>query len=299
MSAILRTPDERFAALPGFDCVPRYREDLRGYAGLRMHYVDEGAAGGATFLCLHGEPTWAYLFRRMLPVFTGAGHRVVAPDLFGFGRSDKPADDGVYTIAFHRDALIAFIEALDLRNVCLVVQDWGGVLGLTLPMAMPQRITRLLIMNTMLAGGDAPLPGGFLAWRDWVSRNPDMNVGKLLGRACPHLTPGECVAYDAPYPDASYKAGVRRFPQLVPDGIDAPGAALMREARDWLRSDWRGESFMAIGMKDPVLGAPVMNALRQHVRGCPPPLEVADGGHFLQEWGGPIATAALAAFFPR
>jgi len=301
MTAIsaVRTPEEAFASLPGFPCAPHYLDGLPGYEGLRLHYVDEGRGEGqTTFLCLHGEPTWAYLFRRMLPVFTQAGHRVVAPDLFGFGRSDKPVDESVYSFEFHRRTLVAFIEAMDLRDVCLVVQDWGGLLGLTLPMDMPGRITRLLVMNTALATGDEPLSDGFVAWRAWVAKNPDLSAGKLLGRTCPHLTALECAAYDAPFPDVRYKAGVRRFPQLVPDRPDAPGAALSRRAREFLSSEWNGASFMAIGMQDPVLGPPVMRALHRHIRGCPAPMEVADGGHFLQEWGGRVAANALAHFFP-
>jgi pimeloyl-ACP methyl ester carboxylesterase len=299
MMEILRTPDSAFERLPGFSYQPRYLESLPAFPGLRLHYVDEGPADADTvFLCLHGEPTWAYLHRRMIPVFSQAGHRVVAPDLFGFGRSDKPADDGAYSFDFHRRTLVAFIEALDLRHIALVVQDWGGLLGLTLPMDMPDRITRLLVMNTTLGTGDVPLSEGFLAWREWVAKNPDLSAGKLLGRACPHLTPEECAAYDAPYPDARYKGGVRRFPQLVPDRPDAPGAALSRRARDFLSTQWQGASFMAIGMKDPVLGAPVMRALHGCIRGCPAPMEVAEGGHFLQEWGGRIAANALSRFFP-
>jgi len=301
MTAIpaLRTPEEAFARLPGFDYVPHYLASLPGYDALRLHYIDTGPRDAeATFLCVHGEPTWAYLFRRMLPVFTQAGHRVVAPDLFGFGRSDKPLHEDVYTFDFHRQTLIAVIEALDLRNVCLVVQDWGGLLGLTLPMAMPERITRLLVMNTTLGCGDAPLPEGFLAWRGWVAKNPDLSAGKLLGRACPHLQPDECEAYDAPFPDVRYKAGVRHFPQLVPERPEDPGAAISRQARDYLSTRWNGTSFMAIGMLDPVLGPPVMRALHRHIRGCPAPMEIAEGGHFLQEWGGRIAANALAHFFP-
>jgi pimeloyl-ACP methyl ester carboxylesterase len=301
MSAIaaLRTPEEAFATLPGFPWAPHYRDDLPGCAGLRLHYVDEGPRGAqTTFLCLHGEPTWAYLYRRMLPVFVQAGHRVVAPDLFGFGRSDKPLDEAVYTFDFHRRTLLAVIEALDLRDICLVVQDWGGLLGLTLPMALPERITRLLVMNTTLGTGDAPLPEGFLAWRGWVAKNPDLSAGKLLGRACPHLQPDECAAYDAPFPDVRYKAGVRRFPELVPERPDAPGAELSRRARDYLSMRWNGASFMAVGILDPVLGPAVMRALHRHIRGCPALMEIADGGHFLQEWGGRIAGNALAHFFP-
>jgi len=153
---ILRTADERFANFSGFDHEPRYLNDLPGYAGLRMHYVDEGPRDAEVFLCLHGEPTWSFLYRRMIPVFTGAGFRVIAPDLFGFGRSDKPADDAVYTFDFHRGALKALIDELDLENITLVCQDWGGLLGLTLPMEMAQRFTRLLVMNTTLGTGDAP-----------------------------------------------------------------------------------------------------------------------------------------------
>ncbi len=298
-AAALRTPDERFATLPGFPFPPRYLEDLAGYAGLRMHYVDEGPRGApATFLCLHGEPTWSYLYRRMIPVFTQAGYRAVAPDLFGFGRSDKPQGDELYTFDFHRNALLAFVEALDLRDLCLVCQDWGGLLGLTLPLDLPGRFTRLLVMNTTLGTGDAPLPPGFVAWRAWVASNPDLSAGKLLGRACPHLTPEECAAYDAPFPDSRYKGGVRRFPQLVPDRDDAPGAELARRARAFWSRDWTGNSFMAIGMKDPVLGPDVMRALHANIRSCPAPMEVPDGGHFLPEWGGRIAANALAHFFP-
>jgi len=293
---ILRTAEERFANLSGFDHEPRYLNDLPGYAGLRMHYVDEGPRDAEVFLCLHGEPTWSFLYRRMIPVFTGGGFCVIAPDLFGFGRSDKPADDGVYTFDFHRGALKALIDVLDLENITLVCQDWGGLLGLTLPMEMAQRFTRLLVMNTTLGTGDAPLSAGFLGWRKWAAEHPDMEVGKLLGRACPHLAADERAAYDAPFPDVRYKAGVRRFPQLVPDRPDAPGAEISRAARDWWSSQWTGTSFMAIGMQDPVLGAPVMQALRRHIRGCPAALEVAEAGHFAPEWGSPIAAKALAQF---
>ncbi len=291
----LRTPDDRFADLPGFAYAPRYVDDLGDpFTGLRLHYVDEGPRDApTTFLCLHGQPTWSYLYRHVIPVFTAAGHRVVAPDLIGFGRSDKPADEAVYTFTFHRTVLLRFIERLDLRNICLVCQDWGGLLGLTLPMDQPDRFTRLLVMNTMLATGDAPLGEAFLAWRAFNNRSPDMAIGGLLKRACPHLSAAETAAYDAPFPDARYKAGVRRFPNLVCDRPDADGAALSRRARDWWRNDWRGQSFMAVGMKDPVLGPPVMADLRTHIRNCPPPFEVANGGHFVQEWGAPIAATAL------
>ncbi|HEU4384806.1 MAG TPA: haloalkane dehalogenase [Anaeromyxobacteraceae bacterium] len=292
----LRTPDDRFEALPGFPFAPRWLEALRGFEGLRFHYLDEGPAAAPVFLCLHGEPTWSYLYRRMIPIFAGAGYRVVAPDFAGFGRSDKPEEEAVYGFEFHRRFLMALVETLDLRRVALAVQDWGGLLGLTLPMEMPERFERLLVMNTTLATGDVRLTDGFLAWRDYVRKNPDLACGKLMQRTCPHLTTAEAAAYDAPFPDARYKAGARRFPELVPDRPDAPGAEISRKARDWLGTSWRGESFMAVGARDPVLGPPVMEHLRRLIRGCPPPLVLPQAGHFVQEWGEEVARAALRHF---
>jgi len=295
MIKALRTPEERFANLPDWPYAPHYVEDLPGYEGLRMHYVDEGPKEAPVFLCLHGEPSWAYLYRRMAPRFLAKGARVVAPDFFGFGRSDKPVDDEVYTTEFHRDALIALIERLDLRNITLVVQDWGGLLGLTLPLHMHERIARLIVMNTALATGAAPSEG-FMAWRAYAAKTPDMPVGGLIARGTPHLTPEEVAAYDAPFPDQSYKAGVRRFPQLVPLSQEEPFARLSQLAARFWAERWQGQSFMAIGMADPVLGGDVMQALRAQIRNCPEPMLIPDGGHFVQEWGAAIADAALAAF---
>lgn len=296
MTQVLRTPDARFSGLPDFPFAPKWIEDLPGYAGLRLHYVDEGRADQPVALCLHGQPTWSYLYRKMIPAFRAAGMRVVAPDLFGFGRSDKPADESVYTFDFHRESLMRFVERQDLRNITLVVQDWGGLLGLTLPMDMPGRFERLLVMNTALGTGDVKLTEGFLAWRAFNNRSPDMDIATLMKRSVPGLTDAEAQAYAAPFPDASYKSGVRRFPNLVPDSPEAGGAALSRRARDWWGREWAGQSFMAIGMKDPVLGAPVMHGLRKLIRGCPPPLELADAGHFTQEAGAVIVERAMESF---
>ena len=297
MQNVLRTPNERFINLPAFPFDPYYIDDLKGFEGLRMHYIDEGPQNANNiFLCLHGEPTWSYLYRKMIPVFTSDGNRVVAPDYFGFGRSDKPVDETVYTFDFHRNSLIAFIDHLDLNNITLVCQDWGGLLGLTLPMEMPIRFSRLLIMNTTLGTGDVRLSQGFLDWRSWVRKNPDLSPARLLKLTCPHLSEQECAAYDAPFPDTNHKAGVRRFPEVVPDRPDAPGAELSRKAREWLRNKWNGPVFMAVGMKDPVLGPPVMKVLRNDVRNCPEPYELLEAGHFVQERGEEVATKALTAF---
>jgi haloalkane dehalogenase len=291
----LRTPDERFVGLPGFAFAPKYMQ----HQGLRVHYLDEGPPDATTtVLCLHGNPTWSYLYRHMIPVFTAAGLRVVAPDLIGFGRSDKPLDPAAHSFEFHRDMLVAFIEALDLNNLLLVCQDWGGLLGLTLPMAMPERFTRLLVMNTGLATGQ--ITEGFRQWRDFSNQQVDMPVGKVIQRGKPSMTAAEVAAYDAPFPDASYKAALKAFPNMVPDlrlhPDDAPAIQLSRQAVHFWRERWSGSSFMAVGLQDPVLGPPVMQALRQNIRNCPPAFEVAEAGHFLQEWGGPVATAALRQF---
>lgn len=296
MIEALRTPDDRFGALPGFSFAPHYVSDLPGYDGLRMHDLDEGQ-GDETFLCLHGQPSWSYLYRKMIPVFARAG-RVVAPDLFGFGRSDKPVRDETYTFDFHRESLARFVEALDLRNITLVCQDWGGLLGLTLPVDMPDRFTRLIVMNTGFGTGERPLGDGFNAWKAYNRSQPDMDVAMLFKRGTPILSDAEAAAYGAPFPDIRYKAGVRRFPELVPDSPDAGGAALSRRARDWFRDEWAGESFMAIGGSDPVITPNAMHALRDNIRGCPEPMVIAEAGHFVQEWGEPVAEAALKKFGP-
>jgi len=293
---ILRTPEERFSNLPNFPYKPQYIENLQGYNDLRLHYIDEGPKDSeVVFLCLHGQPTWSYLYRKMIPVFLNAGHRIIAPDFFGFGRSDKPVEDDVYTFNFHRGTILLFIEKLDLNNITLVCQDWGGIIGLTLPVDMPNRFSRLLVMNTILATGDE-LPKGFLDWRAWSKTRPDMAVEKLMKRTCPHLSDEELAAYMAPFPDSLHKAGVRRFPPLVPDNSNMEGAQISQRARDFLSSEWSGDSFMAVGVTDPVFGPPVMSNLRKIIRNCPEPYKVKNGGHFLQEWGKLVAKEALQIF---
>ena len=290
----LTTPAARFDGLPGWPWPMRSWRDA-ATAQLTMAYVDAGpASADRTLLCLHGNPTWGYLYRHMIPPFEASGMRVVVPDLLGFGRSDKPLEESAHGFDFHRASLLAFIEALDLRRITLVVQDWGGILGLTLPMAMPERFERVLLMNTAFGTGE--LSEGFRAWRSFSNKRPDLEVGKLLARSEPRLSAAEAAAYDAPFPDARHKAALRAFPNLVPDGADAPGAALSRAAQHWWRSSWRGQSFMAIGMKDPVLGEPTMLSLREWIPGCPEPLRLADAGHFAPEHGAVIARAALAAW---
>lgn len=290
-----RTPDTHFENLPGYDFQPHYVETLNGYGGLRVHYIDEGPEDAErVFLCLHGQPSWSYLYRKMIPVFVESGARVIAPDWLGFGRSDKPVDDALYTYHFHRDMMISFIEDLDLKNITLVCQDWGGILGLSIPQDMPERFKRLIVMNTAIPVGKSAGPG-FEAWKAYNATQPDMDVAALMKRATPVLTDAEAAAYGAPFPDVSYKAGVRRFPELVMVAPDMEGVNVSKRAVDWWANSWTGHSFMAVGMQDPVLGG-AMEPLREAIKGCPEPMRVADGGHFVQEWGEPIARAALRAF---
>jgi len=300
----LRAPDECFKDLPGYPWQPRYLCDLPSLAGLRLHYLDEGPAVGAagekciTWLCLHGNPAWSYLYRKMIPVFLAAGDRVVAPDMIGFGRSDKPKREDAHSFGWHRQMLLEFLNKLDLRDIVLVVQDWGGLLGLTLPMDAPRRYRGLLAMNTALGTGDTPLSPGFLAWREMCAKNPDYDVARLVARGNPRMTPDECAAYNAPFPDRGHRAALRAFPAMVPDRPDADGAAVSRQAREFWSARWSGRSMMAVGAKDPVLGLPVMQALRQIIRGCGEPMIIEEAGHFVQEHGETIARAAVRYFRP-
>lgn len=293
----LRTPERRFDGLPGYPWSPHYLSDLPSLGGLRLHYLDEGPPDAPrTWLCLHGNPAWSYLYRKMIPVFTEAGDRVVAPDLIGFGKSDKPKKDAFHRFNWHRNVLLEFVDRLDLGNVVLVVQDWGGLLGLTLPMASPGRYAGLLVMNTLLATGGETLSPGFLAWRKMCAEKPLYDVGRLLARGNPHLDAAECEAYNAPFPDAGHRAALRAFPNLVPEHAEDEGAATSREALLFWRERWQGRTLMVVGARDPVLGEPVMQALARNIRGCPPPWLISDAGHFVPEQGEQIARAARQHF---
>ena len=289
----VRTPDEHFATLPDYGFAPNYVETLTGYEGLRVHYLDEGPKDAdRTFLCLHGQPTWSFLYRKMIPVFVESGARVICPDWLGFGRSDKPVEDDLYTFHFHRNMMVALVEALDLKNITLVCQDWGGILGLTIPMDMPERFERLIVMNTAIPVGQTP-GEGFEAWRAYNRTQPDMDVAALMQRATPILSAAEAAAYAAPFPDQTYKAGVRRFPELVMTDPDMDGVETAKRAAEWWSNDWRGKSFMAVGVQAPVLGPNQMQILQATISGCPDPMMIEEAGHFVQEWGAPIARAAL------
>ncbi len=289
----LRTPESQFANLVGYPWAPNYLGSLPALAGLRMHYLDEGPkSANLTYLCLHGNPSWSYIYRKMIPTFLASGARVVVPDLPGFGKSDKPKKDEAHSFSWHRQVLLEFVEKLDLQNIVLVVQDWGGLLGLTLPVAAPARYKGLVVMNTMLATGDAPLTPGFVAWREMCAKNPAFDIARLFSRGNPQMSAGECAAYMAPYPDAGHRAATRVFPAMVPEFPDSDGAAISREAREFWQNKWSGQSLMAIGAADPVLGTPAMSALRAIIRHCPEAMVLPEAGHFVQEQGEAIAIAA-------
>lgn len=295
----LRTPEACFADIPGYAWPGQYLSDLPALGGLRMHYLDLGPREAPlTYLCLHGNPAWSYLYRKMIPVFLGSGSRVVAPDLIGFGKSDKPKKDAFHTFRWHRQVLLELVERLDLRNIVLVVQDWGGLLGLTLPMADEPRYAGLLVMNTTLATGEAPLPAGFLSWREMCAKNREYDIARLFSRGNAHMSQRECLAYAAPFPDAGHRAATRAFPKMVPEFPDSDGAEISRQARDFWNNRWQGQTLMAIGCQDPVLGLPVMRELQALIRHCPEPMIIDEAGHFIQEAGEPIAQAAVHYFVP-
>jgi haloalkane dehalogenase len=290
---ILRTPDERFANLPGWPFSPRYLQ----LGGLRMHYVDEGPRGAAPVLLLHGEPSWSYLYRKMIPVFTAGGLRAIAPDLIGFGRSDKPARREEYTYQRHVDWVRDFLLALDLRDITLVCQDWGGLIGLRLVAEESERFARVVAANTFLPTGDTPAGPAFLAWQKYSQEAPHFHVGGIVKGGCAKdLAPDVIAAYDAPFPDDRFTAGARQFPLLVPTSPLDPAAAANRAA--WQRLEQFKRPFLtAFSDRDPItrggdkaLVARIPGAAGQrHVT-------IEGGGHFLQEDCGEELAAVVREF---
>jgi len=279
---ILRTADERFAGLAGFAFEPRYVE-VGG--GLRVHYLDEGPAGAAPVLLLHGEPSWCYLYRTMIPVLTAAGHRCIAPDLIGFGRSDKPAEPGDYSYQRHVDWMAEVIfDRLGLSGITLVGQDWGGLIGLRLVAAKPDRFARVVAANTGLPTGDFPLGEAFLRWQRYARESPDFDIGRIVSRGTVSELPADVIAaYDAPFPDDSYKAAARVFPSLVPTSRDDPAHDANTAAWDVLRGYDR-PFLCAFSDSDPITrGGEAM--FIGHVPGTAgqPHTTIQGAGHFLQE----------------
>jgi haloalkane dehalogenase len=293
---ILRTPDERFNNLPNFDFAPQYVE----IAGLRIHYVDEGPRVAAPVLMLHGEPSWSYLYRKMIPIITTAGHRAVAPDLAGFGRSDKPARREDYTYQFHVDMMTGLIKSLDLREITLVGQDWGGLIGLRIAAEHPDRFARIVVANTGLPTGDQPMTEGFLRWREYSQTVENFHVGGIIKGGCVNDPPPEVIAaYNAPFPDDGYKAGARQFPLLVPIGPDDPASEANRRAWEVLRR-WEKPLLTAFSDGDPVTrgGERVFQKLVPGAQGQPH-VTITTAGHFLQEDKGEELAQVVVDFISR
>lgn len=277
---IYRTPDERFAALPGYPFAPHYLT----VDGLRIHYVDEGPRDASPVLLLHGEPSWSYLYRTMIPLITQAGYRIVAPDLVGLGRSDKPIDRAAYTYARHVAWMAGVLVALDLQGITLVCQDWGGLIGLRLVAEEAARFARVVAANTGLPTGDQPLGRAFAVWQRFSQTSPDFPVGNIIQNGCKTaLAPAVLAAYDAPFPDERAKAGARQFPLLVPTTPDDPAAAANRAAWAVLRT-WDKPFLTAFSDSDPITqgGERIFQALIPGARGQQH-VTIGGAGHFLQE----------------
>jgi haloalkane dehalogenase len=293
---VLRTPDERFAGLPGFDFAPHYVE-IDGY---RVHYLDEGPRDADPVFLLHGEPTWSYLYRKMIPVLVAAGHRCVVPDLVGFGRSDKPTSMDVHTYAFHVGVMTKLVEALDLDRATFFGQDWGGLIGLRVVAENPERFARVVVSNTGLPVGDVAISEAFLAWKAanqaMIDRG-DMPVGALLARSAGD--PSVAAAYDAPFPDPSYKAGPLVLPQRVPVTPDDPARAANLAA--WaVLAQWEKPFLTAFGDSDPITGGGerIFQARVPGAKGLEHPT-VKGAGHFIQESHGDELARIIADFIEK
>jgi len=288
---VLRTPENRFAALPGFDYPPRYADA----GGLRMAYVEDGPPDGAPVLLLHGEPSWSFLYRTVLPVLASAGLRAIAADLIGFGRSDKPAEMADHTYARHVEWVRAFaFDTVGLSGITLVGQDWGGLIGLRLVAEHPGRFARVVAANTGLPTGDQQMPEVWLRFREVVRTAPTLGISRLVQSGCVHPLPDEVLAaYEAPFPDESFKAGPRAMPSLVPTTPDDPASDANRAA--WVRlAAWDKPFLVAFSDRDPITGA-MAPILERTVPGAV--RTVIDGaGHFLQEDAGERLGAAIVDF---
>jgi haloalkane dehalogenase len=273
---VFRTPDERFATLPGYDFEPHYTE----LDGLRLHYVDEGE--GEPVVCFHGEPTWSYLYRKMLPPLVASGRRVICPDYAGFGRSDKPTDQDWYTYDRHVDLVTRLLAELDVQGVTAVVQDWGGPIGLRWAVENAERVARLVILNTGLFTGR--VSKGFMAWRDFAERNPDLPVGMVVGGATASDVPGDVVAaYEAPFPTPESKAGAAQFPLIVPTSDEMAGATEMRAVSDAL-SRWDKPALVAFSDSDPVFPFPRSGEVfAELIPTAGEQVRIEGAAHFLQE----------------
>jgi haloalkane dehalogenase len=298
---VLRTPDERFDNLKGFTFEPKYKEVPDGEGGrLRIHYIDEGPPSAAPVLLIHGEPSWSYLYRKMVPILVEAGNRVVVPDLVGFGRSDKLAQRNDYTFQRYVDWMQSWLDQVGLEGITFVGQDWGGLIGLRLVANQPERFARVVVANTGLPTGDGQISEAFLAWRKFSIEVPDLNVGQIIAMGCKTPPSPEVIeAYNAPFPDDTYKEGARIFPSLVPITPDDPASSANREAWKVL-SKFDKPFLTAFSDGDPITGGGDRIFLEK-VPGTKgqPHTTIKGGGHFLQEDCGEDFARVIADFIKK
>jgi haloalkane dehalogenase len=298
---VLRTPDERFRDLPGYPFAPNYFDVPDGEGGsLRVHYLDEGPRGSDTVLLMHGEPSWSYLYRKMVPIFVAEGFRAVAPDLIGFGRSDKPAHRDDYTYQRHVGWMQALIDHLNLINITLVCQDWGGLIGLRLLSDSPWRFSRAVTANTGLPTGDHKMPDAFLAWRTFSQETPEFPVSTIVNAGCVKPLSAEVrAAYDAPFPDETYKEGARIFPSLVPASPDDPAAPSNRKAWEVLKA-FDKPFLTAFSDSDPITRGGE-HFFQRFIPGAQGQSHVVikGGGHFIQEDCGEELAQVVVDFIRR
>ncbi|MEM8814877.1 MAG: haloalkane dehalogenase [Pseudomonadota bacterium] len=289
----LRTPDSRFNDLPDYPFEPHYAE----IDGLRMHYLCEGPADGPLVLLLHGEPSWSYLYRHMIPPLAAAGMRVIAPDLIGFGKSDKPRRVNDYSYGRHVDWMRAFVESLELTRITLFCQDWGSLIGLRVAAENPQRFERIALGNGGLPTGDEPMPRAFLLWRSFARFSPWFPIGRIIDKGTvKDLSPAVIAAYDAPFPSARYKAGARAFPKLVPAEPDNPASAANRAAWEVFGA-WDKPFLTCFSNRDPITRGGERR-WQDKVPGAAgqPHVKIRNAGHFLQEEKGPELAELLIRF---
>lgn len=281
---VLRTPEERFEDLEDWEYTPKYIEDLEGFPHLRMHYIDEGSKDARrTVVFLHGQKTWSYAFRHAIPFFLKNSFRVIAVDLFGFGRSDKLANGLDYNFHFHRDSFLRFIERLDLHNTYIAGFDWGGWIGATVPMSMPDRISGLILGNTALYTSKDDVWPGFHLWKCLLNTQMDPVVGASLSQKDAPMSPRAILAYDAPFPDFRYKAAIRKFPNLIPFTDECPTIAITQQAIKFLQDDWTGACVCIAGLKDRVLGKKAMTQVRSSINGAAPLITIENSGPLVFE----------------
>ncbi|MBT8214041.1 MAG: alpha/beta fold hydrolase [Acidimicrobiia bacterium] len=289
----MRTPDEAFVGIPDYPFEARWHD----WDGHRIHFVDEGS--GPPVVLFHGEPTWSFLYRKVIPVLVDRGYRAIAPDYVGFGKSDKPTDPDWYTYDNHVATMASLLDHLDVTNATAVVQDWGGPIGLRLATEMSHRFDRLTIMNTGVSTGRSKVSEGFMAWRTFVENTPDLPIGFIMGRSAVTEWPAEVfAAYEAPFPDASYKVGAHRFPLIVPIAEDHTGANEMQAVADALTT-WDKPTQVLFSTEDPIFNTRVGERFVERIPGATALELIENAGHFLQEDQGEVVAGRIADFLDR